>query len=202
MHGHRRPPLSTLVTAAAFGAVAGHAVTYMVAIPDPVTRQLFLVATGHGYLPAVVPAASILGIFAALSTVIRHLGGDRETCPPDRCTWGRTMGTLGLLQCGIFLTQETIERIAVGAPPETLVHDHVLPIGLLVQLGVAAVVSLVLFALGRTVEAVAAALSRRAPVPRWGRSFEPVPMSGLRSRLVAVAGSIRAPPAITSSSLV
>ena len=201
MSGHRRPPLSTLLTAAAFGAVAGHALTYMVAISDPVTRQLLLAATGHGYLPAVVPAALILGIFAALSTVIRHLGGHRENSV-DRWTWGRTIETLGLLQCAIFLTQETIERIAVGAPLETLFHDHLLPIGLLVQLGVAVVVTLVLFALGRTVEAVAAALSRRAPVPRGGRSFAPVPMSSLRSRLVAVAGSIRAPPAMASFSLV
>jgi len=190
------------VTAAAFGAVAGHAVTYMVAIPDPATRQLFLAATGHGYLPAVVPAASILGIFAALSTVIRHLGGDRETYPTDRWTWDRTIGTIGFLQCGIFLTQETIERVAVGAHPATLFHDHVLPIGLLVQLGVAVVITLVLFALGRTVEVVAAALSQRAPAPHEGRSFAAVPMSGLRSRLVAVAGSIRAPPALASSSLV
>ena len=201
MFGHRRPPLSTLVTAAAFGALAGHAVTYMVAIQDPSTRQLFLAATGHGYLPAVVPAALILGIFAGLSTVIRHLGGDRESSA-DRWTWGRTIGTLGLLQCGIFLTQETIERIAVGAPPETLFRDHVLPIGLLVQIVVAVVVTLVLFALARTVEAVVAALSRRGPAPREGRSLAPVPMAGLRSRLVAVAGSIRAPPAIASSSLV
>jgi hypothetical protein len=201
MFGHRRPPLSTLVTAAAFGAVAGHAVTYMVAIPDPVTRQLFLAATGHGYLPAVVPAALILGIFAALSTVIRHLGGHRENSV-DRWTWGRTIETLGLLQCAIFLTQETVERVAVGAPLGTLFHDHVLPIGLLVQVGVAVVVTVVLFALGRTVEAVAAALSRRAPAPREGRSFSPVPSSGLRSRLVAVAGSIRAPPRVASSSLV
>jgi hypothetical protein len=135
MYGHRRPPLSTLLTAAAFGAVAGHAVTYMVAIPDPVTRQLFLAATGHGYLPAVVPAALILGIFAALSTVIRHLGGHRENSV-DRWTWGRTIETLGLLQCAIF------------------------------------------------------------------RSLAPVPMGGLHSRLVAVAGSIRAPPRVASSSLV
>ncbi len=165
MSGHRRPPLSTLLTAAAFGAVAGHALTYMVAIPDPVTRQLLLAATGHGYLPAVVE-------------------------------------TLGFLQCAIFLAQETVERVAVGAPSGTLFHDHVFPIGLLVQLGVAVVVTLVLFALGRTVEAVAAALSRRAAAPREGRAFAPTPMSGLRSRLVAVAGSIRAPPAIASFSLV
>jgi hypothetical protein len=201
MYGHGRPPLSTLVTAAAFGAVAGHAATYMVAFPDPGTRQLFLAATGHGYLPAVVPAALILGIFAALSTVIRHLGGDRENNVEIR-TWGRTIETLGFLQCAIFLTQETVERVAVGAPPGTLLHDHVLPVGLLVQLGVAVVVTLALFALGRTVEAVAAVLSQRGPAPREGRSFAPVPMSGLRSRLVAVAGSIRAPPTVPSSSLV
>jgi hypothetical protein len=201
MYGHRRPPLSTLLTAAAFGAVAGHALTYIVAIPDPVTRQLFLAATGHGYLPAAVPAALILGFFAALSTVIRHLGGARESSV-ERWTWGRTIETLGFLQCGIFLTQETIERIAVRAPAGTLFHDHVLPIGLLVQLGVAVVVTLVLFTLGRTVEAIAAALSRRAPAPRESRSFAPVPLSGLRSRLVAIAGSIRAPPAIASFSLV
>jgi hypothetical protein len=143
----------------------------------------------------------ILGIFAALSTVIRHLGGHRENSV-DRWTWGRTIETLGLLQCAIFLTQEAVERVAVGAPLGTLFHDHVLPIGLLVQLGVAVVVTLVLFALGRTVEAVAAALSQRAPAPREGRSFAPVPTSGLRSRLIAVAGSIRAPPTVASSSLV
>ncbi len=201
MNGRRRPLLSALVTAAAFGAVAGHSATYVVAIPDPATRRVFLTATGHDYWPAAVPAALILGVFAGVSTLIRHLGADRESDPAGGWSWSRTIGVLGLLQCGIFLTQETLERIAVGAPLGTMLQGHLLPIGLLVQLGVAAVVAVVLFVLARTAEIFAAALARGVARGRVARSFGPRALA-LHARLDPSSSAIRAPPSTASSPVI
>jgi hypothetical protein len=199
MNGRRRPLLSTLVTAAAFGAVAGHTVTYMVAVPNAATRRLFLAATGHGYWPAAVPAALVLGIFAAVSTLIRHVGLDGETDSARGWSWGRTVAILGLLQAGIFLTQETIERVAAGAPLGTLLQDHVLAIGVLVQVGIAAVVAAVLFVLARTAEVLAAALSRRPTRDHATPSFPRPARRALRPRVGSSPGAIRAPPALAPS---
>jgi hypothetical protein len=198
MNGRRRPLWSTLVTAAAFGAVAGHTLTYAVAVPNPGARRLFLSATGHAYWPAALPAALVLGIFAALSTVIRHFGLDGTTRSARRWSWGRTVALLGLLQAGIFLTQETIERVAAGAPLGTLFHDHVLPIGVVVQLLVAVVVAVVLFVLARTAEVVAAVRSRRTTHGR-GVTYPRLAPRVPRPRLVASPAAIRAPPVFAPS---
>jgi hypothetical protein len=199
MNGRPRPLLSTLVTAAAFGAVAGHTLTYMIAVPNPATRRLFLSTTGHGYWPAALPAALVLGVVAAVSTLIRHFGIDDENGSARGWSWGRTVALLGLLQGGIFLTQETIERLAARAPLATLFHDHVLPIGVLVQFGVAAIVAVVLFVLARTAEAVAAALSRRPTHDRAAPSFARRAERALRPRLASSPRAPRAPPALAPS---
>jgi hypothetical protein len=194
MNGQRRPPLSTLLTAAAFGAVAGHSLTYLAAVPDPATRRVFLTATGHGYWPAAVPAALVLGVFAGLSTMIRHLGLDADGGRASGWSWRRVLPLLGLFQVLIFLGQETLERAIARAPFGTLFHDHVLLVGVLVQVVVAATVAIVLFLLARTAEIVAAVLTRGRIQSRTAASFPRPIVATLHPRLVEVAGSIRAPP--------
>lgn len=191
-HGRYVPPLSTVLTAAAFGAVAGHSLTYTLAVPDAATRRVFLSTTGHSYWPAAVPAALVLGIFAAASTLIRHFGGDAGA--PLGWRWGRVVGALGLLQLAIFFSQETLERAVAHAPIASLLQDHVLSIGILVQLVAAAVVAVVLFVLARTAQVVAAAWARRRPPAVPARSFPSDRVLTLRPRLVAAGTAIRGPP--------
>jgi hypothetical protein len=181
-----------MLSAAAFGAVAGHSLTYTLAVPDAATRRLFLSSTGHSYWPAAVPAALVLGIFAAVSTLVRHFGGDAGA--PRRWRWGRVVGALGLIQLAIFLSQETLERAVAHAPLASLLQDHVLPIGILVQLIAAAVVAVVLFVLARTAQAVAAAWARRRRPAATSRSFPADRLHVLRPRLVVAGAAIRGPP--------
>ena len=50
---------------AAAGLLLGHALSYMLAIPDPYHRDVLLTRTGHGYLPAAAQATMILILAAA-----------------------------------------------------------------------------------------------------------------------------------------
>ena len=178
--------------AAAAGLVLGHALAYLIAIPDPHQRVFALQRAGHAYLPALDQAAMMLAIAGVAAIVVRAFSRTREA-GSERFV--RVAALLAVVQTSAFACQEVLERLVSGAPLGELAHDQILVIGVLVQVLVAIVAAGVLWLLARTSGRLAAASAIRAPLPRH-RSVPALRLTVRRpyALLFATAGSIRAPP--------
>jgi hypothetical protein len=178
--------------AAAAGLVLGHALAYLIAIPDPHQRAFALQRAGHDYLPAIDQVAMMLAIAGAAAIVVRAFArrGDGAT---ER--FGRVAALLVVVQTSAFACQEVLERLVSGAPLGELAHDHVLVIGVIVQVVVATVAAVVLGLLAKTSSRLAATSVIRVRLPRE-RTTLALLVTERRpgALLVATAGSIRAPP--------
>jgi hypothetical protein len=188
---HRLP----LTGVAVAGAVTGHMVAYVLAVPEPTVRVALLGATGHAYWTAAIAAAVVLGLASLATTLGRRfragLVSDRQQ-PSEQL--GRLAGQLAGFQLAIYLVQETLERLEAGIPPDALLDGRLLVTGVVVQSAIALVLAVVLAAAGRVAEAAGRAL--RPP----SRGVEPtgLPVVDLviawPSRLLAAGKGSRAPP--------
>jgi hypothetical protein len=116
------------------GLVLGHVLAYLIAVPDPHQRSFVLQRTGHEYLPTMAEAALILALAGMAAVLIRAFApGPRGG--PER--FSRLAGRLGLVQVLVFGGLEVVERIIAGAPLGHLASDHILVIGMAVQVVVA-----------------------------------------------------------------
>lgn len=178
--------------AAAAGLVLGHALAYLIAIPDPHQRSFALQRAGHAYLPALDQAALMFAIAAVAAIVVRAFA---PTSKGGSERFGRVAALLAVVQTFAFAGQEVLERLVSGAPLGGLAHDHILLIGLIVQVVVAIVTAGILWLLARTSAQIAATVAVRATLPR-DRSVLALPVTARRPHalLFATAGSIRAPP--------
>lgn len=178
-------------SSAVLGLAAGHGIAYLIAIPDAQQRAAVLRSTGHAYLPLLVEIGLILAVAGAASLVMRAFGSRGRFREGSLV---RTAAGLGALQAGAFVVLEVVERLLTHMPLHELMSDHVLGIGVVVQLGVALIGALVLRAMTRT----AARLALVAVRPHTPRSSAllPIPLPrtlDLRPVLVGAAG-VRGPP--------
>jgi hypothetical protein len=178
--------------AAAAGLVLGHALAYLIAIPDPHQRAFALQRAGHAYLPALDQAAMMLAIAGAVAVVVRAFARRRDGATER---FGRLATLLVVVQTSAFAGQEVLERLVSGAPLGDLLHDRILVTGMIVQVLVAFVAAGVLWLLARTSSRLAASSVIRVRLPRERTMLAP-PVSERRRHalLLATAGSIRAPP--------
>jgi hypothetical protein len=189
---HRLP----FALAAVAGAVLGHALTYLVTVPNADARAEVLAGTGHGYWPLAVATAVALSLLSAGTTITRRFLAGLRRAPRDATPGGVAprIARLALLQVAIYLVQEVTERIAAGAPVSGLAHTQLL-VGVVVQMLVAGAVAAVLLGLGRAAEAAGRALTARV-TPAADRSAGHWPTEPRRAwRLLGGALAIRAPPA-------
>jgi hypothetical protein len=187
-----RLPLTGVAVA---GAVVGHMVAYVLAVPSPTVRVALLGATGHAYWTAAIAAASVLGLASLAATLGRRFRAGllaSHPLPADRL--GRVAGQLAGFQLAIYLVQETLERLEVGIPAHALLDGRLLVTGVVVQTAIALVLAVLLTVVGRAAEAAGRALRPRP------RRAEPtgLPMVDLvvawPSRLLAAGRGSRAPP--------
>jgi hypothetical protein len=188
----RQLPLTGVAVA---GAVVGHMVAYVLAVPEPTVRVALLGATGHAYWTEAIAAALVLGL-ASLATTLRRqfraglLAGRPQ--PGERV--GRLAGQLAGFQVAIYLVQEALERLEAGIPAHALLDGRLLTIGVVVQTAIAVGLAVLLTAAGRVAEAVGRAL-RRAPCRPEATGL---PLLDLvlawPSRLLATGLGSRAPP--------
>ena len=173
------------------GLIVGHLLSYLIAIPDAARRDAVLAETGHAYLHLAGDIAVVLGFAAVVTIGLRAVAERRATELPSglRLAW-----RLGALQAAAFVAMEMGERLVSGAGLGELFADHLFAIGIVVQLVIAALGTLLLRWLGRVAVRIAAVLARplrRRPAGTvWVR-----PGSGRPPR-PAFAGivSARAPP--------
>lgn len=179
---------------AAAGLLLGHALSYMLAIPDPYHRDVLLTRTGHGYLPAAAQATMILILAAAAAILARAWSNRGPRGGPERFT--SIAGKLAFVQIGAFVALEILERIVAGAPLGDLVRDHLLVIGVVVQISVSLVGAAILVWCARTsAQIVRAAIGRSVALPRPILvEARPATAGHTRGRSVASARNVRAPP--------
>jgi hypothetical protein len=187
-----RLPLTGVAVA---GAVVGHMVAYVLAVPSPTVRVALLGATGHAYWTAAIAAASVLGLTSLAATLGRGFrAGLLASHPQPGERLGRVAGQLAGLQVAIYLVQETLERLEAGIPAHALLDGRLLVTGVVVQSAIALVLAVVLAAAGRVAEAAGRALR---PPPRRVQPTSP-PLVELvvawPSRLLAAGLGSRAPP--------
>lgn len=177
---------------AAAGLLTGHAISYLLAVPDPHHRDLLLDRTGHAYLPAAGQVAIVLAL-AGVAVVVARAWAGRRIGSTDRLAPLAAM--LVGVQVGAFVGQELLERLVAGASFGDLVHDHVLPTGIGVQVAVALAGALLLRWLARTsVRAVAALAGARSPLPRPALGTAAVAPAIPPRSLALPIRSVRAPP--------
>ena len=189
---HRLP----LTGVAVAGAVVGHMVAYVLAVPEPTARVALLGATGHAYWTAAIAAAVVLGLASVATTL---LGRFRAGLVAARSQPGESVARqashLAGLQVAIYLVQEVLERLEAGVPVHALLGGRVLLVGVAVQVAIAVGLALLLAVAGSAAEAAGRALQQP---PDHG---EPVGLpavadlvAGWPSRLLAAGLGSRAPP--------
>jgi hypothetical protein len=154
------------------GAVAGHCLAYLVAIPSHEARHVVLAETGHGYWPVAAVAALAASLFAAGWVALRHaragVAGRSRTRDVSRWLAPR----LAAVQLLLFLAAEATERVVAGVPLAHLLHEGLLAWGLLAQLVVALLLTLLLGWLARAAALVGRLL---AGPPRPARPVRRLP---------------------------
>jgi hypothetical protein len=176
---------------AAAGLVLGHALAYLIAIPDPHQRVFALQRTGHAYLPALDQAVLMLVVAGMAAVVVRAFSRTEERTE----RFGRLARVLVVAQTCAFAAQEVLERLVSGAPLGGLAHDHILVTGIAVQIVVAIVAAGILWLFARTATRLAALVAARTRLPRVRVVFAlPVTARRPHAPLFATAGSVRAPP--------
>jgi hypothetical protein len=188
---HRLP----LTGVAVAGAVIGHMVAYVLAVPQATVRVTLLGATGHAYWTEAIAAATVLGLASLATTLRRQFRVGRLSGRPQPGEHvARVAGQLAGFQIAIYLVQEALERLEAGVPPHALLDGRLLGIGVAAQSVIAVILAVLLTAAGRVAEAAGRAL-RRPP-----RRVEPtsLPVVDLvvawPSRLLAAGLGSRAPP--------
>jgi drug/metabolite transporter (DMT)-like permease len=174
------------------GLVLGHALAYVLAMPDPHHRDLVLARTGHDYLPTAAQLGLILAFAAAAAAAAGGILSRREVAS-DR--WLTLAMRLAVVQASAFAGQEVVERIATGAPLADLVHQHLLVAGLAAQVVVAFAGSAVLRWIARSAARLADARWTPLPIPRLAPAFAfPAANDVHRHRDAHRSSAQRAPP--------
>ena len=175
---------------ASIGIVLGHWLTYLVDVPQSPARAAELARTGHAYLSVAgelataVMAVTLAALF--LGRVIRS-EGNAPSYP------GLAL-RLGLLQAGVFVVMELTERAVAGSGFGDLA-GRLVPLGVLIQLGVALVGAGLLLLVLHVADRVAAALPPAVPLPRTASIAFALPHApSLHTRLALAAVGVRGPP--------
>jgi hypothetical protein len=138
------------------GVLLGHRLTYLLAVPH--RTGAVLRETGHGYLPSLNDLGTVVAVAALAAVFLDRL------VDPDR----DRPGSIGLaarfvgFQVGVFLAMETAERAVAGQPLAGVLDHGIIPIGVVVQTGVALVAAA---AIRWLVAAADTARSMRAATP-------------------------------------
>jgi hypothetical protein len=177
------------------GVWLGHALAYLLALPDPRHRTVLLRVTGHGYLPGLGDVALML-LAASVATVVARAWSGRGMGRPERFL--PLAAFLAVMQAAAFVGQEVAERLLAGSTLDALFDHHLLLTGVLVQCGLALAGAASLRWLGRAsvrIAEVASALGWAA-APAGAVLAAPIPAScdEPHGRVLATDREARAPP--------
>jgi hypothetical protein len=177
---------------AAAGILTGHWLTYLLDVPQAHTRAIELARTGHGYLPLAGQLATVCMAFTLASLFWGRVTRPRAGRTPTITTLAMR---LAVLQAGAFVAMELLERAAAGAGFADLLHGGLLPLGVALQLALAVVGAVLLRAVLRAGDLVAATVLARSERPSPAFLTALLPASPPRARTPVTGGpGVRAPP--------
>jgi len=168
---------------------------YALAVPEGAARLALLLTTGHAYWSAAIAAGLVLGFVSLATTLLRHFrAGLLADRPRPDLPFGRLAAQLAGFQVAIYLVQEVLERVAVGAPLASFLEARLLGVGVVVQVAIAICLAILLRTVGAAAEAAGRAL--RQPLRRPAATTRPVPGQTVAwpTRLLAGGHGSRAPP--------
>ncbi|HEU4540172.1 MAG TPA: hypothetical protein VFR23_03515 [Jiangellaceae bacterium] len=146
------------------GVLIGHALTYLLAVPDPAERAAVMAAGGHQWWKIGTiagPALAAAGVAVLMVAVLRRPpDGGRFRRELSRWLWPR----LAACQLGLFFVIETLERAISGDPLSGDLYHEIIEHGVLAQLVVALAVTSLCWCLALAVDLACVALSPE-PVP-------------------------------------
>jgi hypothetical protein len=182
---------------AVVGVLAGHALSYALAIDDHHHRDAVLTATGHGYLSWAAKLSVALSLAAAGAVILRALdradGGAPAEPTAARLRW--LFARLSVLQTAIFAVLEVAERAFAGVPIAEVTDHLFLPLGIAMQAVVALAGAIILVLLHRAVAGLVALRRAIAPGARVAREpSRPRPADVVVTTLPAGSAGVRGPP--------
>lgn len=154
------------------GVVAGHTVAYVAAVPSAATRHDVLAQTGHGYWPVAVLVGLAACLCAAGSVALRHARAAAGGRALGADVSGWLAPRLAAVQILLYVAVEATERVVAGVPLAELLHEGLVLRGLLAQLLVAVLATVLLGWLARAAELVGRLLARP---PRPARAVRRLP---------------------------
>lgn len=169
---------------AAGGMVAGHTLGYAVAEPDAALRADHLAATGHGSFGLLACVAAAAALLAVAAVARRAATGSGEPGP--------TLSPLATAQVLAFALVELVER---GGSAAVAARDPAVVVGLLLQVGVAALLARLVGGVAR----VARLLARRPRRRARERAARPLPEDPLAPRSQLLLGAPRRAPPLPSA---
>lgn len=177
-----------LLVVAVAGIVVAHAADYALAFPDPARRAHVLSASGHGYWPVAVLVAVVCGAAALALTARRGWRGDAPLASLPRNAVRLAAG-----QVVLFGVLETVERLAVGGHPAAFLASAQFAIGVLLQIAVALVATVVLRGVERGAHRLASSIRRPRQSAITRHAWTPATDDTV-VRWWGIAGDARGPP--------
>jgi hypothetical protein len=156
-----RRPFVWIAALALSGVAAGHSVAYHLVVPGAGQRNALLAQTGHSYWNIAVTAAILSELAGVFALAVRHFRAGHAGGPCLRLGFPRLAGRLAAMQVAAFSALEVAERVRSGVPVGEMFHNDLFPIGLAIQLLVAAAGALLLLWLARAAESIGSRFRRR-----------------------------------------
>jgi hypothetical protein len=180
---------------AAGGLVLAHWLAYVLAVPDPHSREALLGLTGHQYWPFAVRVAGVLAVSAAVAVSFRAWNATHGSGTPDE-SFGSLASRLAVLQVFGFVVLEVVERAAAGGDVGSLFASRVFFVGLAVQVVCALAGGMALLWFGRAALTIVAALRdlRRTQTASGSIRIRPLESSRRLQLPVCGAAGVRGPP--------
>jgi hypothetical protein len=186
----------TLVLAGVAGVVLAHGLDYLLAVRSAAARAQELAETGHAWWPTAVGAAVGAACLAVSMATARGAAGavTRRALDAAGTPVRRELAWMVLWQTGLFTAVEVIERLAAHRSPLELVHGPLFPVGIVLQVVVAALVVGGLRLVERVGATVAVALAGRGRARARRPAFVPVPPALCLATGTAGPHDARGPP--------
>jgi hypothetical protein len=175
------------------GVQIGHALTYLLAVPNPAERAAVLAASGHGWLTLGTVAGTVLGAAGAgvlLTALLRRPpDGGRFRRELSRWLWPR----LAACQLGLFAIVEATERALAGDPLGGDLYHQIIEHGVVAQLVVALAITGLFWCLTLAID-LACTVITREPLPIAVELIPSAPGRRLAPRVDRRRAEARAPP--------